>query len=139
MHREIKPERSAYHERFILSRKAGTGSSRGEHRVRHRSGDSILAGELLRTCRCSAHEKMSLRLVKFRQLPNAAVEGRQVPAYCLQLPLEARYAGEIRGDRRQLGVVDVVREPGVEGRMAAPLRSQRYVGFAQGFQCLAPP
>src|SRR5258708_1735674 len=64
--------------------------------------------------RCSAYQQISPVLIELCQLTNTGVEGRQVSAYCPQLPLKARYAGKISRNGRQVGIVDVLREPGVE-------------------------
>src|SRR6202030_831982 len=90
-------QRSTYHERFILCRKTGAGSSCGHDCIRHRGGDSVLTGGLRRLRRC-ADQFVSLPLVEFCQLADAPIESGQVAAYCLQFPFEAGHAGEVGGD-----------------------------------------
>src|ERR1700722_7976509 len=91
-------QRSTYHERFILCRKTGAGSSCGHHCIRHRGCDSVLTGGGLKRLRRCADQFVPLSLVEFCQLADAPIEGRQVAAYRLQLPLETWNAGEVGGD-----------------------------------------
>jgi len=84
--------------------------------------------------RAAAHRRIAPRLVEFCEPADSCIKRRQIAARRSQFALEARHAGEVRGNRGQVGVVQAVIEPGFERGVPSPLRLQREEGPTQGFE-----
>ncbi len=150
MRRGSNSQRSAYHERIIHCHKTRTRVSCPDHRFEHRRRDSAVAGawdlgRLLMVLGLAADQKVALPLVELRKLAHSPVESGQVAARCGKFALETRHAFVVGRNGRKMGVVDVLSEPFLERRLAAPRRPELCIGFAQGCErlraCLraAPP
>jgi hypothetical protein len=59
----------------------------------------------------AAYHRITLLPGKARKHSNAPVESVQITTCLLQLAFETRYAVVVGGERRQVGIVDTLREP----------------------------